>query len=68
MRLGNFQGAWEKFLGRDIQGKILGILWMGSIGKLLAKRAHALDMKLLYHNRNRLTPEEEKKFWGSYLY
>jgi len=62
MRLGNFQGAWEKFLGRDIQGKILGILGMGSIGKLLAKRAHSLDMKILYHNRNRLTPEEEKNF------
>jgi len=59
MREGNFEGAWERFTGRNLQGKTLGILGMGGIGKILAKRAHAFDMKIIYHNRNRLSPAEE---------
>lgn len=40
-------------IGREVTGATLGIVGMGRIGKEVAKRARAFDMKLLYHNRNR---------------
>ena len=33
---------------------------MGSIGTAVAKRARAFDMRVLYHNRNRVSEAEEK--------
>lgn len=42
----------------DPEGKTLGILGLGGIGKTMAKRARAFDMKIVYHNRTPL-PEEE---------
>jgi glyoxylate reductase len=47
-------------LGHDPQGKILGILGMGGIGKEVARRAVAFDIKIAYYNRNRLSEQEEK--------
>jgi len=64
LREGNFAGGWERFLGRDPEGKTLGIIGMGSIGKQLAKRANALEMKIIYYNRNRL-PESEERLYGN---
>jgi glyoxylate reductase len=46
-------------LGFDPQGKKLGILGMGGIGREVAKRARAFGMTILYHNRSRLSPELE---------
>lgn len=46
-------------LAHEPTGKVLGILGMGGIGRALAKRARAFDMKIIYHNRNRLAPEDE---------
>ena len=37
----------------DVPDKVIGIIGMGGIGFLLAKRAKAFNMKILYHNRNR---------------
>ena len=34
---------------------------MGGIGTDLARKAHALGMKVVYHNRRRLPAEEEQK-------
>ncbi|BFZ55284.1 glyoxylate reductase [Savitreella phatthalungensis] len=50
------RGEWA--LGHDPEGKTLGILGMGGIGRALAKRAAAFDMRVIYHNRNKL-PEGE---------
>jgi len=44
-------------LGHDPQGKVLGILGMGGIGKNLKKKAEAFDMKIIYHNRKKLSEE-----------
>lgn len=44
-------------LGRDPEGKILGILGMGGIGKNLKRKAEAFSMRIVYHNRNRLSEE-----------
>jgi len=48
------------FLGREVTGKTLGIIGMGKIGKAIAVRARAFDMKILYHNRKRIDSEKEK--------
>ncbi|OBT46388.1 hypothetical protein VE00_02680 [Pseudogymnoascus sp. WSF 3629] len=43
-------------LGYDPQQKVLGILGMGGIGRALAHRARAFNMKIIYHNRKPLSP------------
>ncbi|KAL4870042.1 hypothetical protein BDV12DRAFT_184811 [Aspergillus spectabilis] len=45
-------------VGRDPEDKVLGILGMGGIGQALARRARAFDMKIIYHNRTRLSGQE----------
>jgi glyoxylate reductase len=46
-------GGWEASpMGKDPQGMTLGILGMGGIGKAVAKRAHAIGMSVIYHNRS----------------
>jgi len=61
VRKGLFEG-WkpELFLGIELNGKTLGIIGLGRIGKAVAKRAQAFGMKVIYHNRRPLTSEEEK--------
>ena len=53
-------GAYD-YVGLDLQGKILGIIGLGRIGKTLAKRAKAFDMKIMYHNRKQISKTDEKK-------
>lgn len=51
-------GRWEKkaFMGTGLAGKILGIVGFGRIGREVAVRARAFDMKIL-SNQRRFTPE-----------
>ena len=44
-------------LGHDPQGKVLGILGLGGIGKNLKRKAEVFGMKVIYHNRTRLSEE-----------
>jgi lactate dehydrogenase-like 2-hydroxyacid dehydrogenase len=46
-------------LGIQVTGKRLGIIGMGRVGRVVAKRARGFDMKVHYHNRRRLDPEQE---------
>lgn len=48
-------------MGIDPEGKVLGILGMGGIGKAVAKRMLGFDMKIQYHNRSRLDAEGKRK-------
>ncbi|KAF2002917.1 glyoxylate reductase [Amniculicola lignicola CBS 123094] len=57
LREGNWRGHPPPPLGHDPQGKTLGILGMGGIGRNLKKKAEAFSMKIIYHNRCRLTDE-----------
>ena len=52
-------GPYE-FLGTDLYQKTLGIFGMGRIGKAVAKRATGFEMKVVYHNRTRLSKKEEE--------
>ena len=47
-------------LGVRVTGKTLGIFGMGRIGQAMAQRARGFDMKIVYHARTRLPPEQEK--------
>ena len=58
-------GAYD-YVGLDLQGKTLGIIGLGRIGKTLAKRAKAFDMKIIYHNRKQISKTEEKKLGVKY--
>ncbi|CAO3668774.1 unnamed protein product [Rhizopus stolonifer] len=50
-------------MGTDIQGKVLGILGAGGIGRTLAKRMAGFDLKKIqYHNRTRLSKEVEEQY------
>ena len=67
------KGKWKQiygahdYVGFDLQGKTLGIMGLGRIGKTLAKRAKAFDMKIIYHNRNRISRNEESKLGVKYV-
>ena len=57
-------GKWEKwtydgFLGADVHGATLGVIGMGRIGQAIARRSMGFDMKVVYHNRSRLSAEIE---------
>ncbi|AFK87506.1 MULTISPECIES: phosphoglycerate dehydrogenase [Thermoanaerobacterium] len=38
---------WDKVIGREVYGKVIGIIGTGNIGKSVAKRATGFDMKIL---------------------
>ena len=62
------RGEWKAGLtpSDDTYGKVLGIVGMGSIGKYVAQKARVFGMKVQYHNRHRLPPEEEEKFAATF--
>jgi D-3-phosphoglycerate dehydrogenase len=40
-------GSWKRGIGSEIQGKTLGIIGLGAVGKELGKKASALGMKVI---------------------
>lgn len=59
-------GKWQKwrydtFLGADVHGSTLGIIGMGRIGQAIARRSMGFNMRLVYHNRSRVSPELEAR-------
>jgi lactate dehydrogenase-like 2-hydroxyacid dehydrogenase len=47
-------------LGIQVTGKRLGILGMGRVGQIMARRARGFDMQIHYYNRHRLAAEVEQ--------
>ncbi|WP_104656601.1 2-hydroxyacid dehydrogenase [Ralstonia insidiosa] len=59
--------TYDMFLGAEVYGSTLGILGMGRIGQALARRASGFSMRVIYHNRSRLTPEIERDTRATYV-
>ncbi len=58
-------GKWDRwqlkqFLGLDVHHATLGIFGLGRIGQVVARRAVGFEMKIIYHNIRRATPEIEQ--------
>ena len=47
------------FMGSRLYDKSLGIVGMGQIGQLVARKAAACDMRIIYNKRSRLSTAEE---------
>jgi glyoxylate reductase len=65
------QGHWlgwrpNGMLGHRVNGKRLGIIGMGRIGRAVAVRAKGFGIKTLYHNRHRLPESVEAELGATY--
>lgn len=67
IRAGEWTG-WrlKQWLGVDVHHATLGIVGMGRIGQAIARRASGFEMKVLYHNRNRIAPALEQRCNAAY--
>lgn len=67
LREGRFTG-WDPwgFLGVPVFRRTLGIVGMGRIGSAVAARARGFEMRVLYHNRDRLPSSREKELRAEY--
>jgi lactate dehydrogenase-like 2-hydroxyacid dehydrogenase len=59
------QGDWtgwrlKQWLGTDVHHATLGIVGMGRIGQAIARRAKGFEMRVLYHNRKRVSEAIER--------
>ena len=67
------RGEWTRWsydmhTGSDVHGATLGILGMGRIGQAIARRgALGFGMRVIYHNRSRLAPEQEVPIGARYV-
>src|SRR5438477_7435691 len=68
LRAGKYEG-WGPllFCGVDIHNATLGLIGAGRIGKIVAKRASGFDMKVLYYDVYRMTPEDEATYQMTYM-
>jgi len=66
-------GNWTRWsivnnpLGMDLHHSTIGIIGMGRIGQGIAKRALGFGMKVIYHNRSRLSAADEAACAASYV-
>ncbi len=59
-------GGWNTWsptfmLGTQVTGKRIGIVGMGRVGRVTARRARGFDMEVHYHNRRRLPADQEQR-------
>lgn len=66
-RLRTPNGNWARITGlKTLFGRQLGIIGLGEIGRELALRAASLGMRIVYHQRHRLTAAEAQPYQVSY--
>ena len=68
LRAGKYKG-WGPllFCGVDVHHSTLGLIGAGRIGKIVAKRASGFEMKVLYYDVYRLSPEDEATYHMTYM-
>jgi glyoxylate reductase len=64
-------GKWpgwnlDQLCGADVWGKTLGLVGFGRIGRAVARRASGFQMRVIYHDAIRATPEAEKQANAEY--
>src|SRR5215467_100711 len=66
-RSGNWKG-WDldQLVGKDVWGKTLGIVGFGRIGRAMARRASGFQMKVIYTDAVRATPNVEKELGAEF--
>ncbi|MFK7859374.1 MAG: 2-hydroxyacid dehydrogenase [Granulosicoccus sp.] len=57
-------GTWTSWspsfmVGHQVSGKRIGIVGMGKVGQVMARRARGFDMQVHYYNRKRLSADKE---------
>src|ERR1700680_3329204 len=68
LRAGKYTG-WGPllFCGAEIHHSTLGLIGAGRIGKIMSKRASGFEMKTLYFDVHRMSPEDEAQYTMTYL-
>ena len=68
IRSGDWTG-WrlKQWLGVDVHHATLGIIGMGRIGQVIARRAAGFDMRVIYHNRTRLDAAIEQRLNATWV-
>ena len=63
LRAGKYKG-WGPllFCGADLHHATLGLIGAGRIGKIVAQRASGFEMKVLYYDVYRMSPEDEARY------
>ncbi|MDO9229686.1 MAG: D-glycerate dehydrogenase [Syntrophales bacterium] len=66
------EGRWDKwklkqFLGLDVHHATLGIIGLGRIGQVVARRATGFEMEVLYHDVRRASAEIESACRARYV-
>jgi len=65
-------GAWDGWkpsgmLGHRVNGKTVGIIGMGRIGRAVARRAQCFGIRTIYHNRHRLPEGVEAELGARFV-
>ncbi len=68
LRAGKYKG-WGPllFCGAEVHRSTLGLIGAGRIGKIMAKRASGFEMKVLYYDVYRMSPEDEAAYHMTYM-
>jgi glyoxylate reductase len=63
VRSGRWGSGWaeEELMGDDVSGATLGIVGLGGVGRAVARRARAFDMRVLYAKRSRVSADLERE-------
>jgi glyoxylate/hydroxypyruvate/2-ketogluconate reductase len=67
------RGEWKvafsmsAFLGTDLHHATLGLIGMGRIGRTVARRASGFDMRVLYHDVQRIPEADEKRLQATWV-
>jgi glyoxylate reductase len=68
LRAGKYTG-WGPllFCGAEVHHSTLGLIGAGRIGKIMTKRASGFEMKVIYYDVYRMSPEDEAAYHLTYM-